>query len=132
MHHYLNLFAAAIMFMPLTVKAQQITPTDTLPLTLDECITIALDKNPTIKVANMEIERVDYSKKETLSQLLPNVNFGGSYNRTLAKQVAYMNIGGFGGFGGGSSDEGGDDAPSSPVPSGRQGIKMGLDNSYSV
>lgn len=129
----LTLYAAAMTLLPLTANAQQMTPIDTIPLSLDQCITIALDQNPTIKVANMEMERVDYSKKETLSQLLPNVSFGGSYNRTLAKQVAYMNIGSFGGFGGGLSDDS-DDAASraSSGSSGRQGIKMGLDNSYSV
>ncbi len=129
---YFNLFAAALALMPISIKAQQIAPIDTIPLSLDQCITIALDQNPTIKVANMEIERVDYSKKETLSQLLPTVNFGGSYNRTLAKQVAYMNIGGFGGFGGSSSDEGNEGEKPASSGSGRQGIKMGLDNSYSV
>lgn len=90
--------------------ATDITPSDTIKVSLDECIAIALDKNPTIKVADMEITRVDYSKKETLGQLLPSIAFGGQYNRTLAKQVAYMNMG----------------------DAGRRGIKMGLDNSYNV
>lgn len=124
--------AASISILPFMAQAQQSAPADTLPMSLDQCITIALDQNPTIKVADMEIERVDYSKKETLGQLLPTINFGGSYNRTLAKQVAYMNMGGFGGFGGGSSDDSdGEDAPASGS-AGRQGIKMGLDNAYSV
>lgn len=120
--------AASIALLPFMAQAQQSAPADTLPMSLDQCITIALDQNPTIKVADMEIERIDYSKKETLGQLLPTINFGGSYNRTLAKQVAYMNMGGFGGFGGNKDDQ---EAPAS-TNAGRQGIKMGLDNSYSV
>lgn len=66
---------------------------DSLVLSLDNCIAIALDDNPTIKVADMEITRMDYSKKETIGQLLPSISFGATYNRTLAKQTMYMNMG---------------------------------------
>ena len=111
---------------------------DTLKLSLQQCIDIALSESPTIKVADLEIVRSDYSKKETLAQLLPTVSFGGSYNRMLAKQVMYMNLddmGGFGGMGGGDS-EGGDDSSAAAAASekkgGDDGIKMGLDNSYQL
>lgn len=62
----------------------------TLNVTLDECIRIALNDNPSIIVADMEIQRVDYSKKEVLGQLFPQVNFVANYNRTLAKQTMVM------------------------------------------
>ena len=62
----------------------------TLNVTLDECIRIALNENPSIIVADMEIQRVDYSKKQTLGQLFPQVNFTANYNRTLAKQTMMM------------------------------------------
>jgi outer membrane protein TolC len=101
--------------------------TDT-QLTLDECIAIALSDNPTIKIADMEVTRVDYSKKETLGQLLPTIDFGASYNRMLAKQVMYMNMSEFGSSS--SDDDESDDSSSSNSAS--NGIKMGLDNSYSV
>lgn len=100
---------------------------DTLSLSLDECIKIALSDNPTIKVADMEIQRVDYSKKETLGQLLPAIAFGGTYNRTLAKQVAYFNTSAMGG-GGSSTDE----LSGARAKSEDAGIKMGLDNTFSV
>lgn len=64
--------------------------TDTMTLSLDKCIAIALDQNPTIKVADMEVKRVDYSKKETLGQLFPTIEFGTNYNRTLEKQTMFM------------------------------------------
>lgn len=109
--------------------AQDLAPAqDTLSLSLEQCIGVALDMNPTVKVADMDIKRVDYSKKETLGALLPTVAFGATYNRMLAKQVAYMNMDGFGG--GASGDE--SDGASSSASGKRQGIKMGLDNSYSV
>ncbi len=105
------------------------SPTDTVALSLDQCISIALDSNPTIKVADMEIARVDYSKKETLGQLLPTIAFGGQYNRTLSKQVAYMNMSG---LGGGNSNDSNPENETASKASSRTGIKMGLDNSYTV
>ncbi len=120
-----------------SVFASDKADADTLTLSLDQCIAIALSDNPTVKIADMEVTRVDYSKKETIGQLLPAISFGGSYNRMIAKQVAYMNMKGFGSMGG-SSEE---DASTQSVQSradglqesgdgGRKGIKMGLDNSY--
>ena len=110
------------------------------PFTLDDCIKVALSTNPTIKVADMEIRRVDYSKKETIGALLPTISFGGTYNRMLAKQVMYMNMDKMGALGDGFGDSGdapdnGDTAPdggSTTAGKGSNGIKMGLDNSYSL
>ncbi len=97
--------------------AQDANYNDTLKLSLDQCISIALSENPSIKVADMEIERMDYSKKEVIGQLLPSISFAGQYSRTLEKQTMYLNMGA---LTGGSSES---------KPS---GIKMGLDNSYTV
>lgn len=99
-------------------------------LTLDQCIEIALSESPTVKVADMEIARMDYSKKETLGQLLPNISFDGTYSRMLAKQVMYMNMDGFGGMGGDNSGEGSAESAESKPAS--EGIKMGLDNSFQL
>ena len=81
----------ALALLAVTGKAQDAA--GQLVLSLDDCIRIALNENPTIKVAEMEIERVDYSKKETLGQLLPEVNFSGQYTRNLALQTIYMDAG---------------------------------------
>ncbi len=116
-----------------------------LKLSLDDCLTIALSDNPTVKVADMEVTRTDYSRMETVAQLLPSITFAGNYSRTLAKQVAYMNMdfgdlmGGLGG-GGSTTDpdnpgSGTDDAaPASRASSNNKsdGIKLGLDYSYQV
>ena len=123
--------------------AQDLQP-DTLTLSLDQCIAIALSENPTVKVADMEVSRVDYAKKETIGQLLPSINFGGNYNRMIAKQVAYMNMDGFGSMMGGgqgtpgSGEETGGEEPASRAGGSgsgggkNSGIKMGLDNSYQI
>lgn len=100
--------------------------TDSVRLSLDSCISIAMSGNPTIHVADMEIKRMDYSKKEVIGQLLPTVSFNGTYNRTLEKQTMYMNMSRSGtpdsdAAAGGAQQDGG-----------RTGIKVGLDNSYSL
>jgi len=125
-----SIFVSAILSLTFgNLIAQDLAPAqDTLSLSLEQCIGVALDMNPTVKVADMDIKRVDYSKKETLGALLPTVAFGATYNRMLAKQVAYMNMDGFGGGASGDESEG----ASSSASGKRQGIKMGLDNSYSV
>ena len=68
--------------MTITTSAQN----RKLELSLDKAIEIALDENPTIKVANMEILRQDYVRKETVGNLLPNISAGGSYSRNILKQ----------------------------------------------
>lgn len=104
-------------------------------LSLEQCIAVALSENPTVRVADMDIRRVDYSRGETLSQLFPQVNFGANYSRMLAKQVMYMSMDGFGGAGGDAGEGGGDtEAPAKASRKGgnENGIKMGLDNSYQI
>ena len=116
-----------------TVLMAQSGPTPVL--SLEQCIGIALSKSPTIKVADMEVTRVDYSRKETLGQLLPSISFGATYNRTLAKQVMYMNMDGFGDFGGAGDGDGENGEVSSRARAGGGGdggIKVGLDNSWSL
>ncbi|MBR5332530.1 MAG: TolC family protein [Muribaculaceae bacterium] len=130
-----SLIASLCMGMSLPVFAQDANYNDTLKLSLDQCITIALSENPSIKVADMEIERMDYSKKAVIGQLLPSISFAGQYSRTLEKQTMYLNMGAL--TGGGSSSAGGEEAStekasSSSSSSGASGIKMGLDNSYSL
>ena len=79
-----------------------------LALSLDECVSIALNENPTIKVQEMEITRVDYSRKEMIGQLLPSVNLAGQYTRNLSLQTMYMD-----------------------TDAGTMAIKMGSDNNHS-
>lgn len=103
--------------------------------TLDDCLRVALSDNPTIKVADLEVERMDYTKKETLSQLLPQASFTGTYNRMLAKQVMYMNMSGMGSMLGGDGEDSGETTEKTTettTESGNNGIKVGLDNSYQV
>ena len=100
------LLALALSVATLGIKAQNAASTgDTLRLSADDCVKIALSTNPTIKVADMEITRVSYSKNLTIAQLLPAVSFSGQFSRTLALQTLYMDS---------------------------RAIKMGRDNTYST
>lgn len=67
---------------------------DTIRVSRNECITIALQENPTIRVADMEVKRMDYSKRETLANLLPSIDFSGSYQRAIELQTVSMDLGG--------------------------------------
>lgn len=114
------------------LSAPMLACAENVKLSLDECLAIALSDNPTVKVADMEVQRLDYSKKEVIGQLLPTIDFGANYNRTLEKQTMYMNMDGFGDFGGAGDGDGENGEVSSRARAGDGGIKVGLDNSWSL
>ena len=72
------------------VNAQESTPT--MHLTLDKAIEIALSDNPTMKVAEKEIELKEVSKTEAWQNLLPTVSLNGtiSYNIKVAEVKTSM------------------------------------------
>ncbi len=79
-----KILLTALAFMGLiTLRAQG---PQTMELTLEEAIEIALNDNPTIKVADLEVRRQDYVRKETAGNLLPNLSATGSYNYAAVKQ----------------------------------------------
>ena len=57
-----------------------------ITLSLDKALEIALSDNPTIKVADMEIERQDWVRKQTIGNLLPNVSISSQYSYSIVKQ----------------------------------------------
>ena len=57
-----------------------------LSLTLDRALDLALSENPTIRIAEEEVARFDYVKRQTWGQLLPQVALGGQINHTFIKQ----------------------------------------------
>lgn len=65
---------------------------EVLQLTLDEALKIALSANPTIKVADQDIELKKVSAKEAWQSLLPTVDLNGTITYTI--KTATMNIGG--------------------------------------
>jgi len=83
-------FVISIFLLTQSTYGQEPTNTETLELDLATALTIAHDNNPTIKIAELEIERVDYSKKETLGNLLPSLSASGQYTNNIMKSVMFM------------------------------------------
>lgn len=115
---------AVIMLLPslffIPVKAQ-----DTLKLDLGKALEIALSDNPTVKVANKEIEKKQYAQKGSYAALFPQIGFAADYNRTLKKQVMYMD-----GFDMGSTEAKSSGSPE--IPDMSKGIEVGRDNNWSM
>lgn len=63
-----------------------------LHITLDKAIELAISENPTIKVAEKEIELKDVAKKEAWQNLLPTVSIDGTvtYNIKVAEMKTSM------------------------------------------
>ena len=59
---------------------------EVLTLSINEAIELALSDNPTVKVANLEIERYDYVRKQTISSLYPSVDVSGQYSLAIRRQ----------------------------------------------
>ena len=57
-----------------------------MQLTLNQAIEIALNDNPTIKVADLEIERYDYVYKQATSTLYPQIDVSGQYALAIRRQ----------------------------------------------
>lgn len=67
---------------------------DSIPISREECIDIAISQSPTIRIADLEVKRVNFSKKETVGNLLPTIGFSLSYQRSIELQTIRMNMGG--------------------------------------
>ena len=92
---------------------------ETAYLTLEQALQIALSENASVRVAELEIERTGYARKGSYAALFPQIDGSGSYQRTIKKQVMYMDFD-IGGMGGGS--EGGT----------REGFEVGRWNTWST
>lgn len=64
---------------------------DTLTLTLDQAVEIALDENPTMKVAADEIALKKVASKEAWQSLLPEASINGSLDHTLKAAEMKLN-----------------------------------------
>lgn len=99
-----RLMTLASLLLGFSFQAKAQDSLQTMNLTLDKAIEIALSENPTIKIADQEIQLKKSTQKETQFSLLPTVSLVGTYTRTIEKQTMAM-MG--------------------------QTIKIGIDNSYS-
>ena len=135
------LLAAAVILMSVQYASAQYKDGAAAPeegplvLTLDKALEIALSENTSVKVADKEVERVGYAKKGAYAALFPQIDASASYQRTIKKQVMYMDfnagaLGGGAGAGAGSDSGSGSGSGSSSSSGG--GIEMGRYNTYSA
>ena len=83
MKKYLCLICVGLMSLCVATAQQS---GEVLTLSIDEAIELALSDNPTVKVANLEIERYDYVRKQTLASLYPSVDVSGQYSLAIRRQ----------------------------------------------
>ena len=86
-------FLAVVTVFAVTASAQEISGT-ALKVTLEDALRIALSDNPTIKVAEQQIEVKKVSKDEAWQALLPSVDFSGTIQYTVLAAVMKLNMGG--------------------------------------
>lgn len=67
---------------------------ETVTLSRKKCLEIALQDNPTVKIADWEVKKVDFAKKETLASVFPSIDFSASYQRSIELQTIRMDFGG--------------------------------------
>lgn len=87
-----NLFFTLLMLFGIaTMPAMaQETPSatadsETLVLTLEQALEIALSENPTVKIADETIQAKKYAKKGTYAALWPDISASGSFQRYIEK-----------------------------------------------
>lgn len=103
----------------LAIAEQSDTTSTPKVITLEQALQIALSENTAVKVADMEIERSGYARKGSYAALFPKIDGSATYQRTIKKQVMYMDFD-MSSLTGGAAGSGtsGSASPSSPaVPS---------------
>ena len=85
----------AALALSASAEEQQVAqPEQKLVLTLEQALEIALSENPTIKIADQQIEIKRYAKQGTFASLYPQIDATASYQRVIKKQTMSMDFGG--------------------------------------
>lgn len=138
----LSIATVLVLTTMMSASAQTAITTDSvLYLNMDRALTIALSESPTIKIADLEVKKTDYSKREVIAGLLPQIDASASYQRAIKKQRMFMSGKGFdiagmmGAYLGPLYEAAGIPMPesdSSSSSSADEGFEVGLDNTYSM
>ena len=87
-------FAALALTVSAQEQQQAAQPEQKLVLSLEQALEIALSENPTIKIADQQIEIKRYAKQGTYASLYPQIDATASYQRVIKKQTMSMDFGG--------------------------------------
>lgn len=90
----LIIVSAFAVFLSTSLFSQE-PGTGTTVLSLEDALKIALSENVSVKVADREITRSEYARRGTYASLFPQIDASGAFQRTIKKQVMYMDGGGF-------------------------------------
>lgn len=101
------------------------TSEDAVVITLEQALEIALSENLSVKVADLEIKRTEYAKKGSYAALWPQIDLTGSYQRTIKRQVMYMDIDMSSMMGGSSASGPEGTGASESMPSMSDGMEVG-------
>ena len=121
----------AVMAVSVSLTAQDMaesadsSKTATKVISIEQALEIALSENASVKVADMEVLRTGYARKGSYASLFPQIDGNAAYQRTIKKQVMYMDFD-MPGMGG----EGEGDSSSSTAAGG--GFEVGRWNTWSA
>lgn len=129
-----TLFAVMAMSVSLTAQdmaeAADSSKTATKVISIEQALEIALSENASVKVADMEVLRTGYARKGSYASLFPQIDGNAAYQRTIKKQVMYMDFD-MPGMGGGEG-EGDSSSSSSSSSAAASGFEVGRWNTWSA
>ena len=110
------------------------TASSPVVITLEQALQIALSENIPVKVADQEIQRTTYARKGTYASLYPQIDVSGTYQRTIKKQVMYMDfdMSSMEGGGGSSEGDGTGSGEGFTIPDTSEGLEVGRWNTWAA
>lgn len=127
----------AVMAMSVSIAAQNMaeaadsSKTATKVISIEQALEIALSENASVKVADMEVLRTGYARKGSYASLFPQIDGNAAYQRTIKKQVMYMDFD-MPGMGGGEGEGDSSSSSSSSSSAAASGFEVGRWNTWSA
>lgn len=130
-----TLFAVMAVSVSLTAQnmaeAADSSKTATKVISIEQALEIALSENASVKVADMEVLRTGYARKGSYASLFPQIDGNAAYQRTIKKQVMYMDFD-MPGMGGGEGEGDSSSSSSSSSSAAAGGFEVGRWNTWSA
>ena len=79
-----------VLFSLMCLSWQSVLSQDSIPLSLNSAIQLALDKNTNIVVANYQVNNAEFALKEAKANFLPKLYLNANYNRNIDRQVIFL------------------------------------------
>lgn len=112
-------------------EAADSSKTATKVISIEQALEIALSENASVKVADMEVLRTGYARKGSYASLFPQIDGNAAYQRTIKKQVMYMDFD-MPGMGGGEGEGDSSSSSSSSSSAAAGGFEVGRWNTWSA